>query len=235
MKPQVRWAVIGAVMGLAFLSGGSNANAAVVTYIGFDDAQASPIGTNSAAAQASFLSAVGPVTDITFETPIPSSVSIGGANFYGNPPSISNGSLCAFQYCGGNTTPGGTYYLVMEGGDAIFNFTKPIDFFGAYFTGLQIAGEDITFNDGASQQILLPYDYNNGGMAFAGFTDFGASISSVTITVSNDVIGVDDVLIPAISSTPLPSTWTMLIAGFAGLGFFAYRGTKTASAAVATA
>ena len=33
-----------------------------------------------------------------------------------------------------------------------------------------------------------------------------------------------------ISATPLPSTWTMLIAGFLGLGFFAYRGSKRASA-----
>ena len=29
-----------------------------------------------------------------------------------------------------------------------------------------------------------------------------------------------------IATTPLPSTWTMLISGFVGLGFFAYRGTK---------
>ena len=36
------------------------------------------------------------------------------------------------------------------------------------------------------------------------------------------------------SATPLPSTWTMLIAGFVGLGFFAYRGTKN-STAVTTA
>ncbi len=35
-------------------------------------------------------------------------------------------------------------------------------------------------------------------------------------------------------ATPLPSTWTMLIAGFAGLGFFAYRGSKK-SAAIAAA
>ncbi len=35
--------------------------------------------------------------------------------------------------------------------------------------------------------------------------------------------------------TPLPSTWTMLIAGFAGLGFFAFRGTKKSSAALAAA
>ena len=29
-----------------------------------------------------------------------------------------------------------------------------------------------------------------------------------------------------VNATPLPSIWTMLIAGFAGLGFFAYRGSK---------
>jgi hypothetical protein len=37
------------------------------------------------------------------------------------------------------------------------------------------------------------------------------------------------------SATPLPSTWTMLIAGFAGLGFFAYRGTRKNAAALAAA
>jgi hypothetical protein len=36
-----------------------------------------------------------------------------------------------------------------------------------------------------------------------------------------------------IAATPLPSTWTMLIAGIVGLGFFAYRGTKKAPAALA--
>jgi hypothetical protein len=36
-----------------------------------------------------------------------------------------------------------------------------------------------------------------------------------------------------ITGTPLPSTWTMLIAGFAGLGFFAYRGSKKNAAALA--
>jgi hypothetical protein len=36
-----------------------------------------------------------------------------------------------------------------------------------------------------------------------------------------------------VSATPLPSTWTMLIAGFLGLGFFAYRGSKKNGAAFA--
>jgi len=39
----------------------------------------------------------------------------------------------------------------------------------------------------------------------------------------------------AVSATPLPSTWTMLIVGFLGLGFFAYRGTRNRSAAIAAA
>ncbi len=33
--------------------------------------------------------------------------------------------------------------------------------------------------------------------------------------------------------TPLPSTWTLMLGGFAGLGLFAYRGAKNRSAAVA--
>lgn len=37
----------------------------------------------------------------------------------------------------------------------------------------------------------------------------------------------------AINETPLPSTWTMLIAGFVGLGFFVHRGLRTSSAVVA--
>jgi hypothetical protein len=37
------------------------------------------------------------------------------------------------------------------------------------------------------------------------------------------------------AAAPLPSTWTMLIAGFAGLGFFAYRGLKEDDAAFAAA
>ena len=36
-----------------------------------------------------------------------------------------------------------------------------------------------------------------------------------------------------INATPLPSTWLMLLSGFVGLGFFAYRGTKKRTALAA--
>lgn len=39
----------------------------------------------------------------------------------------------------------------------------------------------------------------------------------------------------SVTATPLPSTWTMLIAGFLGLGFFAYRGSKKNVATLAAA
>jgi hypothetical protein len=39
----------------------------------------------------------------------------------------------------------------------------------------------------------------------------------------------------SVTTTPLPSTWTMLIAGFVGLGFIAYRGKKNRCAAIAAA
>jgi hypothetical protein len=39
----------------------------------------------------------------------------------------------------------------------------------------------------------------------------------------------------SVSATPLPSTWLMLLSGFVGLGFFAYRGTKKRAAAIAAA
>ncbi len=38
-----------------------------------------------------------------------------------------------------------------------------------------------------------------------------------------------------LSSTPLPSTWSMLLAGFVGLGFFVYRGTKKEAVTMAAA
>jgi hypothetical protein len=50
-----------------------------------------------------------------------------------------------------------------------------------------------------------------------------------------DVFSAGNLDFNAASATPLPSTWTMLIAGFIGLGFFTYRGTKKNAAAIAAA
>jgi len=41
--------------------------------------------------------------------------------------------------------------------------------------------------------------------------------------------------VTAVTATPLPSTWMLLISGFVGIGFFAYRGAKNNPAALAAA
>jgi hypothetical protein len=71
---------------------------------------------------------------------------------------------------------------------------------------------------------------------FAGTVNLAAN-DTLQFVVNNDGLYFDDstALTATISSTPLPSSWTMLIAGFLCLGFFAYRGTGKGSAAVAAA
>jgi hypothetical protein len=48
-------------------------------------------------------------------------------------------------------------------------------------------------------------------------------------------IGLTSVTLTQLAQTPLPSTWTMLIAGFVGLGFLAFRSTQKRPAALAAA
>jgi hypothetical protein len=63
-----------------------------------------------------------------------------------------------------------------------------------------------------------------------------AAVSGVPITIdliSDGTQGNFDNV--SLTAAPLPSTWTMLTAGFIGLGFFAYRGSKNRPVALAAA
>jgi hypothetical protein len=54
-----------------------------------------------------------------------------------------------------------------------------------------------------------------------GFTDFGASISSITINGGNDIMSVDDVFLPgAVETVPEPSTFGLIGLGLAVLAKF---------------
>ena len=120
------------------------------------------------------------------------------------------------------TTPGQTYTISFElahsGGTE-----SPNDF------SVEFGGNTILSLDSASE-----FNYTK-----ETFTVTATSSSTVLAFFGreNDAwYALDDVsVVSVVSATPLPATWTMLIAGFAGLGFFAYRGTKKNAAALAAA
>jgi hypothetical protein len=56
---------------------------------------------------------------------------------------------------------------------------------------------------------------------------FAAQVNAENAVRCRTPIGAD---ISTVGATPLPSTWLMLLSGFAGFGFLAYRGTKKRTA-----
>ena len=184
----------------------------------------SPSGPNSTAAAASFdtaASLIGNISIITFESaPVGSftnltvapGVSISGTSRDGNNQTINNTFDASFPSLDGyNTTSGGAKFAEMLGGSLVFTFNTPIQFFGAYLSGVQNFVQDtITFSDGSAQTINVPEAGTSnsiGELVFVGFTDAGKSISSVTINAGTngfDAIGVDDVRFQSNTSTAVP-------------------------------
>ena len=220
----------------AFAVATTPAYAGIALFTGADDGAGSlAAAPNSVAAAASFDAAVaasGTEQIITFEsaplglfstlTPAPG-VTLTGTDINGNDQSIVNTTSninitppCTNASCGYNTTPGGSQFLLLFGGTATFSFSEDTYGFGAYLTGVQNAGETITFSDGTSQSVDIPNPGFDGGTTFVGFTDIGKSIASITIDVNNDIVGVDDVRYGA-DPVPEPSSLALLAGALIGL------------------
>jgi hypothetical protein len=93
-----------------------------------------------------------------------------------------------------------------------------------YWVGISSSDSSVVWSwtyDTTGIGVANEYFYNSYGESHATPNEFGPYQMSVT----------GDTL----TATPLPSTWTMLIAGFLGLGFFAYCRSKKKFAANATA
>ena len=160
--------------GMCLVSSSSSiAFASPVTFTGEDlGAGSSSAHPNSSAAAASFAAAaaaLGSVSTISFESaPLGTftslsaapGVTITGTDANGNSQSIRNTpSFPANTTVGGfNTTPGGSQYLLVEGGTLVFTFATPTQFFGAYLSGIQtnFFQDTFTFSDGTTQTINVP-------------------------------------------------------------------------------
>ena len=213
----------------------TSAFAAPVTFIGAD-AGASSLATapNSVAAASAFdaaAAALGAMGLITFETaPLGAinNTSLGGGvsiDDLGQGASITNNSGGSASLFGFNTTSGGQYFASTFPGAAapftlVFDFASPIQAFGAYLGGLQgsvVGQQTLVYTSGATFTINIPV--LSGGAAFVGFTDAGASISSVRYNLGGDFVTVDDVRYGPTSAAvvPEPASLLMLGAGVAGL------------------
>ena len=121
--------------------------------------------------------------------------------------------------------------------------------FGAVFTDVDLSNTtSLTFFDGTNGSLgtffVPPGTTADESLSFLG-VDFGSAIvSRVRITNGNaalgptdgggiDVVVMDDFLYgEPIAAVPEPSTWAMMILGFAGLGFMGYRRRKSVAIAV---
>ena len=195
----------------------ASANAAVVPYTGSDDDVASLSAMPNSVAVSNLFNAATPGrTLVDFESALPAVLTISGG-------STTNVSGCG-ALCGFNTSSGGANFRLLTGGTATFSFSSGVEYFGFYITGLQtdrVGQQTVTFSDGSVESIMFPaavQGANGGGGAFIGFTDFGKSITSITVDVSNDIVAIDDVRFGLSRAVPEPASWAMMIGGFALVG-----------------
>ncbi len=217
----------------AALAGGSWAYAVPTTYIGSDTGAGSASARpNADAAAAAFDLAAAPFALIAFESAplgsfaslaVAADVTLTGSDINGMNQTIRDSPLCG-NLCGFNSTASGKQFAQGFGGSLTFTFASPIHAFGFYISGLQVAGETVTFNDGSPQSVSIP-NLTGGGIAFVGFTN-ASGFSDVTLTFINivgvsDIVGVDDVRYSApAASIAEPATLALLGSGLAGIALY---------------
>ena len=86
-------------------------------------------------------------------------------------------------------------------------------------------------SNGSNTTETLNYVFTGGTGVFLG--DTGSSHGTAIIINGTGAISYSGM--GSLTTTPIPSTWLMLLSGLVGLGFFAYRGSKKGAVGLAAA
>jgi len=151
-----------------------------------------------------------------------------------------------FSYSGDGVSGSGTF--------TTSGASSPYDVTGISGTSNGAAITGLSSYAGADNLLYFPASYNDPTSPPSFLVDFagiawtvagdawgiandghgGYNIDQFSINPAGNCCGVDLINFD-VSETPLPSTWTMLIAAFVGFGFLAHRSAKKGSAALAAA
>jgi fibronectin-binding autotransporter adhesin len=159
----------------------------------------------------------------------PSSSTTPGAFNSGNGAFSGSGVVANYTSSGNFAFPYGdssnNYMAVLGGGSELISYSGHETVFGLYWGSVD-AYNSLTFSDGVTiggAQITALIDdgdqtsySSNRYVIISGLPLF----DSVTISSSQNAFEFDNV---AVGTTPLPSTWSMMLIGLACLGFAGYR------------
>jgi hypothetical protein len=109
-----------------------------------------------------------------------------------------------------------------------FNSATNLIFFNTNGTSL-LNSSGLSFDTASGLDVNI-FGFNQPGTATTG-NAYGESTNGA---LGVGTFGVGTFALSPVATTPLPSTWTMMIAGLLGLGFVAFRATKTASTGLAS-
>lgn len=146
--------------------------------------------------------------------------------------SLSGGTVYSVGNPSTAAQPIGTVGNFLAAGPDSGNNPATLNFFLGLSSLTFLWGSPDTFNDLKITTNLQTYDYNvtglgitpnNGDQAFAQYINFAATgevIQSATFISSSNAFEVANFQVAAV---PEASTWAMMIIGFFGVGFLAYR------------
>ena len=100
---------------------------------------------------------------------------------------------------------------------------------GTTIGGHDILNDSVTHSNSSAANML--WDLYTFTIYLTGSTPLYLGFDTTSGNNSGGVV-ITDV---AVNPTPVPATWSLMLIGLVGLGFFAYRGTKKGSAAIAAA